>query len=386
MSNQSPPLVPAPGPPINQPHRRFGCGKGCLIIGGVLFALLAGFGVILERHGKAELTRANELWLEEKHAEAVEIYIRELVYVDDNDKPEVYKRIISHLHDRGDMEGATEYCNKAIKGDIEVEFARDDLRRVLADARLAIEDQEAEELAKKQAEEQQAAQVVSDRFNLKAQLNGSRLAFHLTTDLPDDTAVLVRVSRSYRERGNPSDYSVDYFSTKSTVKKLKDPTTIVVDNTKWLADLRAKNQEVSRVGLGFEVETVSQAIDIRAVVPKVTQDNLTIEHSIEIASGDLDRPPSLNPNNLDLNQTYKVSKETPLMPSHSPKDPVAALRQAKKIPSGGEFRVLEVFHKNNTPWYRVSAIDSSSKEIGRGWINSTALLGQLLSSVEKTDD
>lgn len=87
---------------------------------------------------------------------------------------------------------------------------------------------------------------------------------------------------------------------------------------------------------------------------------------------------SLNPLELEVGQTYILSKQTPLMPSHSPADPIAALQQMKQIPKGGVFKVLETFKKRGLPWYKVVVLDQRKKRIGTGWINSAALLGQEL--------
>ena len=88
--------------------------------------------------------------------------------------------------------------------------------------------------------------------------------------------------------------------------------------------------------------------------------------------------PSLNPLELEVGQAYIVTKQTPLMPSHSPADPIAALQKMKQIPEGGGFKVHDTFDKKGNPWYRVSAFDQRKKQIETGWINSTALLGQQL--------
>ena len=47
-------------------------------------------------------------------------------------------------------------------------------------------------------------------------------------------------------------------------------------------------------------------------------------------------------------------------------------------PGAPTSEVLDTFNKKGTPWYRVSAFDQRKEQIGTGWINSTALLGQQL--------
>ena len=81
---------------------------------------------------------------------------------------------------------------------------------------------------------------------------------------------------------------------------------------------------------------------------------------------------------LDIGATYVVSRETPLMPFHSPADPVDAIKRMKRIPGGGSFKVVEAFDKDGTPWYKAIAWRADTEFIGTGWINSNAILGQEL--------
>jgi len=101
--------------------------------------------------------------------------------------------------------------------------------------------------------------------------------------------------------------------------------------------------------------------------------------SRESASGHHRESPEVDPRHLRKGRAYTVSKETPLMPSHNPADPIAAIQQMKRIPAGGRFRIIGQIQKRNKPWYEVTAWDSKRKKIGRGWINSIALVGQDLS-------
>ncbi len=45
------------------------------------------------------------------------------------------------------------------------------------------------------------AQIVCNKFNLVTKVTGSTLELSVDTDLPDNTVVMVSVSRSYLERG-----------------------------------------------------------------------------------------------------------------------------------------------------------------------------------------
>ena len=111
---------------------------------------------------------------------------------------------------------------------------------------------------------------------------------------------------------------------------------------------------------------------------RVVEDEVEINYPLDSPPVDKSPFPSLNPRELEVGQTYIVAKRTPLMPSHSPADPIAALQRMKQIPKGGAFKVLETFNKRGNPWYKVIAFDQRKKQIGTGWINSTALLGQEL--------
>ncbi len=247
------------------------------------------------------------------------------------------------------------------------------------------------------------AQIVCNKFKLVTKVTDSILDLSVDTDLPDNTVVMVSVSRSYLEKGNPATYAVDYFSEKSTVGKWKSSHRISVDSEKWKSSLRAKQEKMSRLGLGFDVASISDKITVRMVVPinqpdprfgkrnskltgkavratglRVIEDEIEINYPLDSPPVGKSQFPSLNPLELEVGQTYIVSKRTPLMPSHSPDDPIAALKKMKQIPKGGAFKVLDTFNKRGNPWYRVIAFGQRKKQIGTGWINSTALVGQEL--------
>lgn len=249
------------------------------------------------------------------------------------------------------------------------------------------------------------AQVVCNKFKLVTKVKGSTLDLSVDTELPDNTVVMVSVSRSYLEKGNPDIYSVDYFSEKSTVGKWKSRHRIFVDSEEWKSSLRTKQEKMSRLGLGFDVASISDKISVRMVVPinqpdprfgelnskltgkavtttglRVVEDEIELNYPLESPPVGKSPFPSLNPLELEIGQTYILSEQTPLMPSHSPVDPIAALQKMKQIPKGGVFKVLETFKKRGNPWYKVVAFDQRKKRIGTGWINSTALIGQELNA------
>jgi hypothetical protein len=264
--------------------------------------------------------------------------------------------------------------------------------------------------------EEKENQILCDKFELVTKVTDSTLDLSVDTDLPDNTVVMVDVSRSYLQKGNSATYSENYFSEKSTIGKWKSEHSISIADEVWKTALRNRQESVSRSGysLGIksiDVESISDKITASMVVPinqsdpkfgdrnknltgkavtvleeglRVVRDEIEIDYPMNAPPVGKSPFPNLDPRQLDIGQSYVVSKQTPLMPSHSPADPMAAIQQIKYIPEGGGFKVLEVYYKEKyNPWYKVIAFNQSLDEIGKGWINSTALLGQQLSKPGK---
>jgi hypothetical protein len=91
----------------------------------------------------------------------------------------------------------------------------------------------------------------------------------------------------------------------------------------------------------------------------------------------------INALELEVGQSFSVSKKTPLMPHHSPRDQLSAIQLMKQIPAGGGVTILEVYTGKTNPWYRVTAFGKNREIIGDGWVNSIVLLGpQNLKEIE----
>lgn len=225
------------------------------------------------------------------------------------------------------------------------------------------------------------------RFRVSCSINVNSLEVILDTNLPEETVVMISVSRSYKEKGSTQAYSLDYLSEESDVRKWRSKQIIPIETGKWLQSLKAKQEQMSRIGLGFDVGSISDKIDLRLVVPATDPAGFRvaaeeIDYPIGSALKELSPLPSLDPLNLDLGQRYLLSKETPLMPSHDPDRPLEALKKMKRIPNNGTFEVLEKIEKASSNWYRVNAFTSDGIQFGTGWINSTALLGQEVNSTK----
>jgi len=89
----------------------------------------------------------------------------------------------------------------------------------------------------------------------------------------------------------------------------------------------------------------------------------------------------VDPKGLKVGGTYRLPRGVPLMPELNPSDPLAAMR--KMVPPGGSIAVISLSEKRGVPWYEVDAYNAANDMIGRGWVNSAALLGQRLDRVVK---
>ncbi|MFA5806573.1 MAG: hypothetical protein WC879_18230 [Melioribacteraceae bacterium] len=231
-----------------------------------------------------------------------------------------------------------------------------------------------------------------NQFALNYALENKALSISLNSDLPNDIEVILSVSRSYWEEGSSDEYSIDYISKKNTVGELRNGTNLLVDNSQWRSNLTSKQKELSSVGLGFDVSKISDNLEISAIVPLTNQpypkfDNTNSVSDPQIISNKVKIHFPIKNNiekkskyayyqSLNKNGTYAISNKTPLMPEFKPVDPMAAMSNVKYLQAGSRIRILSINHKYNNPWYEVNVINSDGKIIGRGWINSTALIGQ----------
>lgn len=228
--------------------------------------------------------------------------------------------------------------------------------------------------------------IIYLEFNIDHSLHGNTMNISLKTDLPDDIKVTLSVSRSYWEKGNSSEYSVDYMSEQSTIGNWKKEHKILINNEKWKSDLASKQQELSAVGLGFDVDRVSDSIEIYAVVPysndpypnfkekKLVKDEIKIY--LPIGRTVAKESVYANYQSLEQGKTYSISKTTPLMQEFESSDAMAAIDKMKELISGNRITILSIKEKNSNPWYEVNVTDKKRNKIGEGWINSTALIGQ----------
>lgn len=245
--------------------------------------------------------------------------------------------------------------------------------------------------------------ITSNEFRLEHDYDGNMLGLSLITDLPEFAIVSLTVSRGYLEKDSTTRYTHEYYTEKKTARDWRSRQEIVIDNDAWQVSLKEKQEEMSRIGLGFEVGQIDPDISVRAVLPVNQPDpafgsrneNLTgtivPTSGLRVLSSEILIPsplganiqgmkssPSLDPLNLDANYTYVLSRRTPLMPSPDPNEPLQALADVRQLQPGFKILVLESTQQSSGKWYRVKASNNASGSVGEGWINGTALLGQKL--------
>ena len=260
-----------------------------------------------------------------------------------------------------------------------------------------------------------------DRFEFRWELDGTDLLLAIDTDLPDEGELSVSVSRTYYEVGNDDAYSRDYFSESEPVSRWREPRRIALDADAWKADLTAHQNQMAAIAadLAFEIARIEDSIEIRAVLHVNQNDPLfggrgnpnlsgkatsvmgTTNWILVEADANLDfpldgPPPSSRSSRapydgLVTGESYRLSRETPIMPEFAirapqslpkiaPNTPHGGLSRTVRVPGGSVVRVVNTTKdKGGRPWYEVVLVGHEST---KGWINSITLIGQQIDRVK----
>jgi hypothetical protein len=245
--------------------------------------------------------------------------------------------------------------------------------------------------------------ILADTFDVNYTLRGDTLIVSLDTDLPDRTALMVSVDRTFHTHEGSETYVVEYFTEATTVGAWRNPHTIILDDNAWKRTLDERRRILGISGEPFTVKSISPEFEIGFVVPMVQDPPFTrwnanlrgrvvsvdedgrrlIEREIRVArpidTSDLSRTQWADPLNLIPGRSYRISRQTPLVPELEPADPLTAISRIQRLDSGTAVRVTRVA-ENDGPWYRVRVVSGSASG-AEGWINSTALLGQEIVAV-----
>ena len=116
------------------------------------------------------------------------------------------------------------------------------------------------------------SKVFCRRFDINTLLKGKELKFWLGTDLPNDTIVMVSVSRRYWIKGSSGTYSGSYYGKRSYVQELRRPVTVMLDDTEWKRRIEEKHELIEPTGEPFQVSKISDEVELNFTVP-INQDN-----------------------------------------------------------------------------------------------------------------
>ena len=263
--------------------------------------------------------------------------------------------------------------------------------------------------------------IVCDRFEFRWELDGTDLLLAIDTDLPDEGELVVSVSRNYYVASKSAAYDREYFSETGPVSRWRKPRRIILDANAWKADLTAHQNRMAAIGsdLAFQVARIEDRIDIRAVL-HVNQDdplfggrgNPNLSGKATSVMGTTDRilveadanldfpldgpPPSSRSSRapydgLVTGESYRLSRETPIMPEFAirapqslpqiaPNTPHGGLSRTVRVPGGSVVRVVNTTKdKGGRPWYEVVLVGHEST---KGWINSITRIGQQIDRVK----
>jgi len=248
--------------------------------------------------------------------------------------------------------------------------------------------------------------VTCDRFEPQATLEGSQLTVSLDTDLPDSTVVMVSVSRSYWAGTPLQEYPIDYLESRSTVGEWRKPRVVSVDHAVWRRKLDERVRLLAAAGEPVKVVRPDADVAVSFTVPvnqadprfgagnrnlvgkKVATTGLRVvwaERKVSHPFGTVAQPAPAefgSPDGLVRGLKYRLSRDTPLAPERHPADPLRATALIRHVPAGTIVTVLGVDRSDaSNPWYRVSAASASGGDLGTGWVNSVALIGQELKVV-----
>ncbi|NQV19312.1 MAG: hypothetical protein HQ534_12320 [Armatimonadetes bacterium] len=110
--------------------------------------------------------------------------------------------------------------------------------------------------------------ITCDKFNLHTSLQDNTLYISIESDLPDYTNIIVSISRSYWQKGETDEYSsIKYFTEKSNLKKWKNTKKILLDNTRWKAKLKIREDRmVGKGDLEYQVSKINDNISVDVTV------------------------------------------------------------------------------------------------------------------------
>lgn len=116
-----------------------------------------------------------------------------------------------------------------------------------------------------------AGKVICNRFDLITKVALRSIVFHLETDLPEDTTIMVTVSRNYWSKNNET-LVIAYFEERTSVGDLHKPMVVGIDDSEWTGKLERKQKFLASLGETLQVSRISDQVVVSLTVP-VSQKN-----------------------------------------------------------------------------------------------------------------
>lgn len=116
------------------------------------------------------------------------------------------------------------------------------------------------------------SKVFCNKFNVNTVLKGKELEFWLDTDLPDNTIVMVSVSRRYWIKANSGTYSGAYYGKSTFVQDLRRPVRAIIDDNEWRRQIEKKHTQIEPSGEPVQISKISDEVEVKFIVP-INQDN-----------------------------------------------------------------------------------------------------------------
>jgi hypothetical protein len=236
----------------------------------------------------------------------------------------------------------------------------------------------------------------------------NKVIINVKTNFPDGTNMSLSIYRIFYTKGDTTSYIGELGDEDFSVINGNFEMSLIINDTEWynkrqrlIKDLPNDFSPIAKISNKITIDVLyTPAVPQPANVLEVLGTRgefVTGEGSEHFGTGTLGRltlfrvskklsfpmegrvkksPEYTNYQSLKVNATYAISKETPLMPEFEPSDPLAAMNNVKYLQSGSRIRILSIKTKYNSPWYEVQAKSKTGEGIGKGWINSTALIGQ----------
>jgi hypothetical protein len=108
---------------------------------------------------------------------------------------------------------------------------------------------------------------VNARFVGDESMDSRQVQVSVNTDLPDETEVMVRIDRSWVNTVEGETYAEDYFSEKSTIGQWRNPRTVDLHYSQFVAGLDRAKQIHASIGEPISVGSIDDAIEVSFIVP-----------------------------------------------------------------------------------------------------------------------